>query len=395
MGRVQSECDARLDGRTEMPAGRHAVGAKSVLIVNSALNYDRRWTTMRPNQGALKVILQLLAFVPFFWIPLVSSYYAEQIGSSTKISSTPQDNHGRTPLTRWLLTSSLYNYERKIVGSSGRSLKDEDDGGSSTAADYYGDEEEDITVTDDILGEGTSPIKSYTTSSYRGRESNTDSSSTKPHSTSSSSSSHGSSTATHNTASIGSDSSSTYDTSYGSSSTTTKHPYKSPWGEEEDEEEEKDYYSSKSSHKGGFFRGSSSHAFKWRRPKFRPIHYIFGSFFTVVIFFGGATFFTAYQVLEQPQGCYATSCRRSIACYKCILQLCNKGITYFLWGRDERWEGFESCDTDFEEEENLPRLRAGIGRALEREHSRSMKGIPYNNHKKKTNGILSHGLEMT
>jgi hypothetical protein len=231
---------------------------------------------------------------------------------------------------------------------------------ASSTAEYY-DEEDPIIIEDDILG-GTpttstsakhsimSGSSSSVSSSYRGRGSSMDTTSSEEFPSSSHS-------------------------VYSSSSitgSTLKYPYKSSSSEDH---LQSDYYTSmKKSHsnKGGFFRGSSSH-FRWKQHfHFRPIHYIFGSFFTVLVFFGGATFVTAYQVLEQPSGCYATTCRRAIICYKCILSLFTKGITYFLWGQNERWEGFESCDTDFEEEENLPRLRPGIGRALEREHTRSI-----------------------
>jgi hypothetical protein len=230
----------------------------------------------------------------------------------------------------------------------------------TTSTDYY-DEEDPIITEDDIFGgtstTSTSPKHSImsgssSVSSYRGRGSSMDA-----------------------TASGSEEQPSSSHSAYSSSSTTgstLKYPYKSSSSEEH---LQSDYYTSmKKSHsnKGGFFRGSSSH-FRWKQHfHFRPIHYIFGSFFTVLVFFGGATFVTAYQVLEQPSGCYATTCRRAIQCFKCILSLFTKGITYTLWGHNERWEGFESCDTDFEEEENIPRLRPGIGRALEREHTRSI-----------------------
>ena len=85
-------------------------------------------------------------------------------------------------------------------------------------------------------------------------------------------------------------------------------------------------------------------------------------------------FFTAFQVMQRPEGSFATFCRRSIKCYLCIYKLFKKGILHFLWGEDDHWEGFESGNTDLEEdEENLPKLRAGIGGALEREHNRAMK----------------------
>lgn len=221
---------------------------------------------------------------------------------------------------------------------------------SSSVTDYYYEEVESLDKEDDILGGTTTASPKHVSgsslaSSYRGGVSDMDISNDEQPSKS-----HEVYLSTSNTDS------------------TLKHQYKSS------DEQKIDYYTStKKSHsnKGDFFHGSPSH-FRWKHFHFRPIHYIFGSFFTVLLFFGGTTFVTAYQVLEQPSGCYATTCRRAIVCYKCILSLFSKGLTYFLWGQNEQWEGFESCDTDFEEEENLPRLRAGIGRALEREHIRSM-----------------------
>lgn len=231
-----------------------------------------------------------------------------------------------------------------------RQVRDRQISTSSSITDYYYEEGESLDIEDDILGGTTTTSPKHVsgsslTSSYRGGVSHLDSSNDEQPS-----SSHEEYFSTSTTGS------------------TLKHPYKSS------DEQPSDYYTSRKkshSNKGDFFHGSSSH-FQWKHFHFRPIHYIFGSFFTALFFFGGATFVTAYQVLEQPSGCYATTCRRAIRCYKCILSLFTKGLTYFLWGQNEQWEGFESCDTDFEEEDNLPRLRAGIGRALEREHIRSM-----------------------
>jgi len=47
-----------------------------------------------------------------------------------------------------------------------------------------------------------------------------------------------------------------------------------------------------------------------------------------------------------------------------------------IFGKNENWQGFESKNTDLEEDEdNLPKLRPGIGKALDREHQRAMQSL--------------------
>ena len=264
-----------------------------------------------------------------------------------------------------------------ITSSTNRELY----GSYDDALSEYYTNDKDTPIIDDILGSSsTSSSRSKASpSSYKGKES-----SSSYEANSSGSSTTTSKTKTSSASSIGS-SSDYYGSgySYGSSTSSFSSPYKkSSWEKDSSSSSKK----KKSKHTFGGFFNRPHHEWNFHP---RPIHYIFGSFFTFFFFFGGATFFTAFQVLERPQGCFATSCRRSIQCYKCAFQLCNKGVTYFLWGRDEHWEGFESVDTDFEDEENIPTLRAGIGRALEREHHRSMKDIL----SRKTTKPL--GFEMT
>jgi hypothetical protein len=60
----------------------------------------------------------------------------------------------------------------------------------------------------------------------------------------------------------------------------------------------------------------------------------------------------------------------------CIAKLARMRWHEVVFGKEEDWDGFDSKNTDLEEDEdNLPKLRAGIGQALDREHSKTMQGI--------------------